>query len=490
MKKKILIAFGVIAAICVGYVAFINLTHLQKWYDHTVINGVDVSNKTLEESKKIVLGDVSQYALTINARNDGKLVVQGKDIDFTAATTEEFDNLFKTAHKSLNFPWQEYSYKMTYDVKYDEAKLSTIVDQSDLIAGSETYEVKAPENATYAFSEKKNRIMIKKEFQGNKIVKDQLLKAIKTTTSKMATEVDINDKETFPDMYEKPTITSKDETLNANLETMNQACMRWVNWTLTKSVTETMTPDDFISITTVKDGKAKVSDKKLKKMVEKFCLKYKTVGKKRTFKSHTGKTLTMKGGDYGWRIDYDKAVASLKKVLKTAINADDVAAYTEEPTDANKEKLVSTIKPVFISKGFKLNLDNLAEDYDTQNYTEVDMGAQKAYIFRNGKVKYTFRIISGRNQKGRKTATGAYGIKQKQSYRVLVGADYRTPVHWWARITWTGTGFHGAPWQSWGRWSTSYWRTRGSHGCINMRTSDAHTLYKTIKMNEMVFMHY
>ena len=49
--------------------------------------------------------------------------------------------------------------------------------------------------------------------------------------------------------------------------------------------------------------------------VEKFCLKYKTVGKTRKFKSHTGEVLEVSGGDYGWQIDYSQTVDQVYKAL-------------------------------------------------------------------------------------------------------------------------------------------------------------------------------
>ena len=49
--------------------------------------------------------------------------------------------------------------------------------------------------------------------------------------------------------------------------------------------------------------------------VEDFCLKYKTVGKTRRFKSHTGEVLQVSGGDYGWQIDYSQTVDQVYKAV-------------------------------------------------------------------------------------------------------------------------------------------------------------------------------
>lgn len=63
--------------------------------------------------------------------------------------------------------------------------------------------------------------------------------------------------------------------------------------------------------------------------VEKFCLKYKTVGKTRKFKSHTGEVLEVSGGDYGWQIDYSQTVDQVYKALTENNTQSDVDAYVK-----------------------------------------------------------------------------------------------------------------------------------------------------------------
>ena len=71
----------------------------------------------------------------------------------------------------------------------------------------------------------------------------------------------------------------------------------------------------------------------------------------------------------------------------------------------------------------------------------------------------------------------------------MTGADYSTPVTNWVRITWTGTGFHPATWQPWSIWTKDLYKTRGSHGCINLQPDDAKKIYDMVKYREAVFIH-
>lgn len=81
--------------------------------------------------------------------------------------------------------------------------------------------------------------------------------------------------------------------------------------------------------------------------VEKFCLKYKTVGKTRKFKSHTGEVLEVSGGDYGWQIDYSQTVDQVYKALTENNTQSDVDAYVKNKSNTNKKKLLKKLEPIY-----------------------------------------------------------------------------------------------------------------------------------------------
>ena len=111
------------------------------------------------------------------------------------------------------------------------------------------------------------------------------------------------------------------------------------------------------------------------------------------------------------------------------------------------------------------------------------------YVFRKGKVAYSCKCISGLPVEGRSTPTGAYFIKEHNTHRVLKGDNYETPVDNWVRITWSGTGFHSAPWQRWSSWTKNYYKVRGSHGCLNLEPSVSKQIYDMVQYREAVFIH-
>ena len=72
-----------------------------------------------------------------------------------------------------------------------------------------------------------------------------------------------------------------------------------------------------------------------------FCLKYKTVGKTRSFKSHTGEILQVSGGDYGWQIDYSQTVDQIYNAITAESKEADVTAYLNKQSKENSKKCVA-----------------------------------------------------------------------------------------------------------------------------------------------------
>ena len=237
-------------------------------------------------------------------------------------------------------------------------------------------------------------------------------------------------------------------------------------------------------------GKVVVDNQAMRDWMEKLCLKYKTLGGTRKFKSHTGKMMRLSGGDYGWQLDYEKMCAQLKEGVTKKISRKLQNAYIKNQDDASKKAITVTKKPEWLGTAYRYDPKNKMNDWNKNSYIEADLGSQMVYVFKNGKVIYSCATISGRPVPGRKTTTGMFFIKEHARHRILHGDNYDTPVANWVRITWTGTGFHQAEWQPWGSWSPSLYKVKGSHGCLNLSPSSAARIYELTKYKQMVFMHY
>ena len=486
------IILGVVALITGGFLLYLRIYYGSRWYPGTTINGIDVSRQTLEDSRKKLTEVFRDYALTVTARDGGSLMIRGRDLDYTVDSGNEWDELYEKQHESFVLFSRDKEYSIAYNVSYDESKLQKKVADSQILLGSEDYKIVEPASAYARYDKEKKQYVCVEEVWGNKIRSASLIEALKKALQEARIEIDITDREKYPDVYEAPRVTSQDEALKKELSLCNNAALRFITWNMGEGVTESITPNTISKWITCRNGKIKYNESALEKWVEKFCAKYKTVGITRTLKSHESKKvkkIKVSGGDYGWQLDYNKTVQQAKKALKKKIDSSLTEAYIADPSDDHKKALTMKQKVNYLNTAFKKDYENFREDWDPDNYTEVSIAKQMVYVIRKGKVAFQCRCISGRPVKGRETPRGAFFIKEHRRNYTMRGDDYETFVKCWVRITWTGTGFHPATWQPWSRWSKDLYKTRGSHGCLNLQPADAERIYSMVKYRELVFIH-
>ena len=101
-------------------------------------------------------------------------------------------------------------------------------------------------------------------------------------------------------------------------------------------------------------------------------------------------------GDYGWRIDYDKVIAQTMKALKKAPDESAIKAYEKDPSKENEQALLTSLKPVYSHKGYRMDYTNKQNDWDTQNYSEVDLSAQEVFVYKKGKLVFSTTCITGK----------------------------------------------------------------------------------------------
>ena len=487
---KVLAVITLIVVIALLLVfAMYSIHYSRRWYPGTIINGVDVSGQTLEASKKRLLEEKKDYRLVVLAREEGKLEIDGAAIGYSFGIGKNFDETYSQQHKKLAVLYKKQTYDLPYDVSYEEDKLSEILKESELLSGSEDYSIKKPKSAYVDFSEEDKKFICVPEYPGTKLKKKAFETAVKEALSQALAQIDLSDDSAYPDVYESPKITSDDEELNREADAYNQTALRYISWNMGEGVTEKITPKTIAKWISYQDGEIQYDENAVADWVEAFCLKYKTVGKNRLVKVHTGKRVEIKGGDYGWQMDYQKTLEQAKAGLKQELEEDAIKNYMEDPSSENKKKITIKKKVTYLNTAFQKDYENFAVDWDTENYTEVSIKDQMVYVFRKGKVAFKCKCITGRPVEGRATPKGAYFIKEHREAYTLTGADYKTPVVNWVRITWTGTGFHPATWQPWSRWTKDLYKTRGSHGCVNLSPDDAAKIYELTSYREAVFIY-
>lgn len=179
---------------------------------------------------------------------------------------------------------------------------------------------------------------------------------------------------------------------------------------------------------------------------------YETQGKPRSFTTAEGSTITLYQGNFGWKMD------------------------TEQTTD----RLLSAVQSSNSSRAFAPIWTHEGASFDSYNdigdsYVEIDLTNQKVWLFKDGKQLLETDCVTGTYGTDRQTPGGVYSIYYRQSPAVLRGADYTSPVDYWMAFN-GNIGLHDASWRS--SFGDDIYLTNGSHGCVNLPTDAAKTIYE------------
>lgn len=463
------------------------------WYPNTYINGVEYSWKPYGEPGRAIENQARDYRLAVIGRNGGRDEILGSEIGLRADVERALGDLFRRQHAAPF--WAAWFHKteetLACSVSFDEAALAAQLRDSVLLTGDASYGITQPESARVVYSEEKKAAVVEESVEGNVLIAEAAKKYLAEAIAALRSEVDFTDEAACPDAYQRPVYRTGDDAVWQAMWEFNQYLHHWVVWDMGEGVSETLSPEEIKDWLLVDQDQSVIFDEKaMEAWVERLCLKYKTVGKTRTFTTHGGEAIQVAGGDYGWRLDYRKMVDSTANILSEPPEGEILAAYLENPTKEGQEAMTVVREPEYANTAFRRDYAGFEADWDPQNYSEVDLTEQRVYVYRKGVLAFSGICVSGLPMDGRETETGCWYIKDRKEEYTLVGADYVTPTRYWVRITWTGIGYHYLDRDDWEDWSPKLYQTKGSHGCLNLQLADAEQLYGLVRVYDAVFIHY
>ena len=428
MKQKYLYIMGAAAVVVIAALTAVHIYYKDRWYPGSRIDGLKVSGMTYEESLDELKQTADRYRLTVKGREKGTLTITGRDIDLKVKSLESVEKLYQKQHKqSVIFSFMKKEQRNLKDtIDFSEKKLSALVKKSVLVTGDDGYKLMKPEDAAIEYSKEKKYGVLKKELEGNILDQKAFLGQLSEAIKGLKPSMDLMDQKTYPGVYQEPGLRIDDAELTRMQEKYNQYLLHWIQWDMGDNTKETMTPEvlkDCIKVNTKKHT-VKLNKTAVEDWVEKFCLKYKTVGISRKFTTHSGKKIKVEGGDYGWRIDYDKEIARVLKLLKKVPSKELIEAYQKDPSDKNQEAMTAKLKPVYFNKAYRKDYQNPQNDWDHKNYSEVDLSAQEVFVYKNGKRVFSANCITGKPTPDRITRTGTYYVKEKRLTKTLVGQNH------------------------------------------------------------------
>ena len=117
----------------------------------------------------------------------------------------------------------------------------------------------------------------------------------------------------------------------------------------------------------------------------------------------------------------------------------------------------------------------------TGHWLDVDLSEQKLYAYDGDTLVASFLVSTGTS--AHPTLTGTYNVYVKYRYADMRGPGYFLPDVPYTMYYYQGYGIHGTYWHD-------NFGTPMSHGCVNMRTSEAEWVYNFSQVGTTVVVHY
>lgn len=473
-SRKAMAIGGAIAAVALGgaYAYGANVFSKQ-FYPNTTIGTIDVSGKAFTEAKALVSQLDREYVADVS----------GEGMNFQVTPVEsgmkvDAEGLVDTAQEAMN-PWAwpievfaSHEHEWAEGVTLDDNSLSAYVkNQVEAFNGAHT----PSEDARIEYSPDSHSFEIIPEVYGDQIDESTTYEAVKTCLFERETECVIP-----ADAVIQPAAKAADSDVVAGLKAANE--ILGVNATFTSKLKDDSVGSlgsDQVSQWIVFDEKhaPSIDDEALSAWASQLAAPLTTVGSTRSYTRPDGKQITVSGGSYGCATSHDETA----KLVREAV----------------EQKKTEAIELPQVCYGDHAT-EGAANEWGA--YVDVDLTEQHARFYNAaGNVIWESGVISGNPNTGHGTPMGAYFVNNKVPGITLLGRfmpngkrEYETPVSYWMPFNENLVGLHDAYWQLDENFSdpTAFQREGvGSHGCINLPSSAAASLYSIITVGTPVIVH-
>ena len=397
----------------------------------TSINGIDISCMNIGKASNHIKTTVEDYKLLIEGRGKSS-EINLSGLNFKYMDNNELETIVK---KQNSFLWITSIFKKkNYVIKdiysYDEGLLKNKIDNLEFFNEDD---IIYPENASLIFIN--TEFVIVDEVYGNYLDKEkvytEVVKSIYTGQEILNLDEancyvnpkycsyfkEVKEAKNIIDQYmsSKITYVFGDENEVVDYSLINQ----WIKI------------DDELNVS--------IDAQAIMNYITNLAKKYDTVGVAREFKTSTGKTLSVSGGYYGWRINKKKEAQILKEDI-------------ENGSILEKE-------PEYLQKGVCRGENDFGD-----SYLEINITRQHIWYYKQGKLIAQGDIVSGNVSNGNGTPLGIYEITYKQENSTLRGANYEAKVNYWMPFS-GNIGLHDASWRY--SYGGDIYLNDGTHGCIN-----------------------
>ena len=428
----------------------------------TMVNGSDVGGMTLQKANDQLSKKVNGQSLKLIFNDGQNEVLQSAQLGVSYNKDNSLNQLMKNQNK---WAWFIGFFKNEKNTLTDLIQIS----DENLTNGIASMEHAKEENQiapTDAYIQYKDgSFAIIEETLGSKFNIEELVKNIKVALSEGKQQLDV----TKVNGYVKPQVYKDDQDLNNQLKAANEYCLSAITYTTPKGKEIALDGSTLITWLSKQDDGSYTKDEsvfkeKLTAFVKELASQYNSIGATRTFTGKDGQSHTVSGGTYGFRVSTDSEVSALLKMINENKSENNrIPEHTGQLPSGENGGLGTT-------------------------YLEINITKQHLWFVKDGSVVLESDFVSGKeSDPTRLTPSGTYYIYNKERNRVLRGTkqpngkyEYESPVSYWMPFN-KGIGLHDASWRS--TFGRDIYINSGSHGCINLPTGFAGSLYSQIYVN-------
>lgn len=439
-----ILTFAIVLVIYIGT----SIYFTKHFYFGTVINGINATGKTVNEVETEVAKQTENYTLELKERDDKTETISSDQIDLKYVSDGKISEI-KNKQKAFLWIVSLFSSKnsdLEVNVSYNQDKLSQTIDSLSCL---DEKNVTNPQNAKVEYDG--SNFVIKDEVMGNKIIKDNLVSAVKDKVEKGVQTLELDSE----NCYENPVYNKDSQEVKNALDTMNSYASANVTYQIGDS-TETVTGTSISKWLYTDDNmNVQINNDLVSSYVTSLAKKYNTYYATRSFNTSVGKTVKVEGGDYGWIIDKSSETSKLIDNIKASETVTREPEYSQKAAQHGANDIGNT-------------------------YVEVNLTRQHLWVYVNGSVTVETDFVSGNVSTGTITPAGTYMLKYKERDTTLVGAnnEYASPVKYWMPFN-GGIGFHDANWRD--TFGGTIYMYNGSHGCVNLPVDKAAEVFDSVK---------
>ena len=456
INKRSKLVPGIMISLCALIIIYLGATMYFKnnFYFGSVINGINVTGKTVGEVEKELSSEIDAYTLELEERGDITEQIKASDIGLKY-DGDKIKELKESQNSStwISALFNKNNSEMSQVLTYDEELLKQCFNNLSCLNSSEIIN---PKNASLKYTEDGYEII--NEIDGNKIIKDVLYDSIVNAILNSEPKLNLESN----NCYESPKYTSASQEVVDSKNLLDKYIALKITY---KSGDKTKVIDGSTIhnwLVVSEDMKIAFDEEKVSKDVYKISSVFNTFGNTRDFLATSKKIIQVSGGNYGWIVDKTKEAKKLIEIVK---NGQDV---TKEPEYSQTAKS--------------------SDSNDIGNtYVEINMTKQHLWFYKNGSLVVEGDVVTGNASTNTLTPAGTYILNYKEKNATLKGEDYTSPVNYWMPFN-GNIGIHDASWRT--EFGKDIYMTNGSHGCVNAPYDLAYTIFNNIESSTPIVCYY